>query len=337
MNDFNGVDVHQFKDRIVISAEKYIDRIMQTHGWATPSAFSERDPNRPQSPIPANAINEMYTTEGFDEGTKEHQKLTEQHKFSFRTLLGELMFAYVSCRPDIGYAVITLSKFVSKPGDFHFRMLKNVARYLRNTKTWGIHYYRTTTDKSLPACPFDTLSVDPDLPMFPSLEQGPSLTCFIDAAHANDLRNRRSTTGYAFQLSGGCISYKCKTQPITATSSTEAEFYAAVTAAKHARYLRAILHELGFPQCRPTPIYCDNEPAIDMINSQIPTERARHVDISYFAIQEWKQNDDIILYHIPGIINPSDGMTKPLGWILHSRHSRRLMGHYGPKLDRSCF
>jgi hypothetical protein len=31
-------------------------------------------------------------------------------------------------------------------------------------------------------------------------------------------------------------------------------------------------------------------------------------------------------------INPeptSDDLTKPLGWVLHSRHCRRIMGHYG--------
>ena len=33
--------------------------------------------------------------------------------------------------------------------------------------------------------------------------------------------------------------------------------------------------------------------------------------------------------HIPGVLNPSDDMTKPLGWILHARHCRRIMGHYG--------
>ena len=31
--------------------------------------------------------------------------------------------------------------------------------------------------------------------------------------------------------------------------------------------------------------------------------------------------------HIPGIINPSDDLTKPLGWVLHARHVRRIMGH----------
>ena len=52
------------------------------------------------------------------------------------------------------------------------------------------------------------------------------------------------------------------------------------------------------------------------------------MDIRYFAIQDWKEDGDIEVHHIPGIINPSDDLTKPLGWVLHSRHCRRLMGHH---------
>ena len=67
-----------------------------------------------------------------------------------------------------------------------------------------------------------------------------------------------------------------------------------------------------------------------MINASRPTERARHIDIQHFAIQEWRQQGDILMRHLPGIINPSDQLTKNLGWILHSRHARRSMGHSGP-------
>jgi len=56
-------------------------------------------------------------------------------------LLGELLlYAYVTCRPDIGYATITLSKFSTCPHDHHFALLKKVAKYLRATKDWGIVY-----------------------------------------------------------------------------------------------------------------------------------------------------------------------------------------------------
>ena len=92
--------------------------------------------------------------------------------------------------------------------------------------------------------------------------------------------------------------------------------------------LNDILKELGFEQPGPTALYCDNQSAINMANARVPTERSRHVDVQHFAIQDWKEAGDITMSFIPGIINPSDDLTKPLGWILHARHARRVMGHY---------
>ena len=139
---------------------------------------------------------------------------------------------------------------------------------------------------------------------------------------------QRSTTGYAFLLNFGVISYCSKTQSTTATSSIKAEFIAAVTAAKHAKYLRAVLLELGYPQDVPTPLYEDNMSAMNMINNRVPTERSRHIDIQHFAIQDWADAKDIVMQHIPGILSIPNGLTKALGWVLHSRHARRMMGHF---------
>ena len=64
-------------------------------------------------------------------------------------------------------------------------------------------------------------------------------------------------------------------------------------------------------------------------------------------LEEWtlcqnlQLNKEIIMHHIPGIICSPDDLTKPLEWILHSRHARRIMGHYtltgfrSSSLDRS--
>ena len=103
---------------------------------------------------------------------------------------------------------------------------------------------------------------------------------------------------------------------------------AAVSAAKTIKYLRAIMKEIGYEQIRPTPIYEDNAAAIMIVNARRPTERSRHIDIQHFALQDWKDAGDIEMKFIPGIINPADDLTKPLGWVLHARHARRFMGHY---------
>jgi len=72
---------------------------------------------------------------------------------------------------------------------------------------------------------------------------------------------------------------------------------------------------------------CDNQSAVNMINARAPTECSRHIDIQHFTIQDWKESEAIVMEFISGIINPSDDLTKPLGWALHDQHTRRIMGH----------
>ena len=103
-----------------------------------------------------------------------------------------------------------------------------------------------------------------------------------------------------------CRPYKSKLQVTVATSSTEAEFVAAVSAAKTAKYLHSVLSELGFPQSGPTILYEDNQAAIAMVNENKPTTRSRHIDIQYFAIQEWRARGLIKLVYIPTSLNVAD-------------------------------
>jgi hypothetical protein len=58
-----------------------------------------------------------------------------------------------------------------------------------------------------------------------------------------------------------------------------------------------------------------------MINERKPTLNSRHIDIQYFAIQEWRCHSIIVMHHLPGVINMTDQATKALGWTLHLRHA----------------
>ena len=59
-----------------------------------------------------------------------------------RNVLGELIFACVICRLDIGYSVCLLARFSDRPHEEHFDALKGICKYLRRTKLWGIMYRR---------------------------------------------------------------------------------------------------------------------------------------------------------------------------------------------------
>lgn len=62
-------------------------------------------------PIPLDSIEKMYCKLYPKEGTKIHKALGSEFEFPYQTLLGELMHVYMTCYPDIGYAVTTLSNF----------------------------------------------------------------------------------------------------------------------------------------------------------------------------------------------------------------------------------
>ena len=107
----------------------------------------------------------------------------------------------------------------------------------------------------------------------------------------------------------------------------EAEFIAAHSAGKIARYLRVILAQLGYQQKEPTPAYAGSEPALKATSGSMPpAERTRHMGLRFFATQDWREGDGtegsggLAMVHIPGTLNCSDDLTKSLGRVLHGRH-----------------
>jgi len=109
----------------------------------------------------------------------------------------------------------------------------------------------------------------------------------VDAAHANKLRQRCSTTGYGCCLAGVVVAYRSHTQSACTQSSTEAELIAMNAAAKITKYLHFILHELDHTQTEPASVYEDNDSAIKIANHNRPTDCSHHVKIRYFALQHW--------------------------------------------------
>jgi len=323
---YNGIDIIQTRDYVKVGCESYIDRMLQTHGWESPRSPRDRTSTK-IVPIDPSKVNHFMLLDGPPEKSEDAKALAKQKGFSYRNVLGELIYAYVIARLDIGYAVCTLARFASAPHADHYDALKHVCRYLRATKSWGIIYVRPAPLEGLPDVPFAFLEDDPDVPAFPKIERDELVGC-LDAAHATELRTRRSVTGLIVLFCCAAIAWKSQVQSLVATSSTEAEFYSAVTCGKIIKYLRYVLQTFDAIRPGPSRMFIDNLAALHMINERRPTPRARHIEIQHFAIQEWREKMELVMSHLKGVLNPSDGMTKPLGWVLHSRHARRGMGHY---------
>ena len=109
---FNGVDVKQTEDYIQLHSTTFLKKILKTRQW-------DNDMEKTSiNSIPMRGDNAYMRILDNAEGpttdeTKE--KLEEEMEFSYRVALGEVLFAMITCRPDISFAVIKLSKFASNP------------------------------------------------------------------------------------------------------------------------------------------------------------------------------------------------------------------------------
>ena len=136
----------------MISCENYIDRMVQAHSWEQLPNKSYDFAAKTLSPLPDKWFNDIFKEDGPDENTPAAYKLEQEAGFAYCTLLGELMYAYVTCRPDIGYAITTMSKFSTKPSAKYYEYLKGIGIYLRLTKDWGIKFKRTRALDSRYTC-----------------------------------------------------------------------------------------------------------------------------------------------------------------------------------------
>ena len=174
------------------------------------------------------------------------------------------MYAMITCRPYISFAVIKLAHSSACRSEIHYHAVRHCLKDLRQTKSDGIHYWRTTPNTELEKGPTPTVNSAPvdllseDRPT----HQPSSFHGYADSDWATCPLTQRSFTGTCFLLAGAVVAYKTRLQPTPALSSTEAEFMAACDAGKICLFVRSVLHDLGVPQESVSVLYEDNEDTI---------------------------------------------------------------------------
>lgn len=320
---FNGADIIQTRHYVKTTCKTYLDRVLATHGFI---CGTEKDKER-ILPIPPSMYDSILNSIGPEEGTKEAKALADEMKFGYRAILGELVYAYVVARPDIGFAVGLLSRFSNAPHREHYNGLRHVMKYLRATRDKGIVYRRKTPVECLQDVPLALQKITDEVKDMP-FNEGPRLHMIDDCAYATDPLKRRSVLGNIGMLAHGAIVYKSTLGQIVAVSSTEGEFYAFVKGAKIILYLRSLLEQLGFSPKQATNIYGDNTAVEFIVNDERPTQRTRHVDVQYFAVQQWRSRGLINAKRLAGPINAADSMTKPTPYDTFLPHMNYAMGMY---------
>ncbi|EJK59937.1 hypothetical protein THAOC_19786 [Thalassiosira oceanica] len=313
---FNGMDIEQTSEYIKVSAATYIKKIGAKYLTDPINLNLLQTKEIKPTPLPnRQTFMRSFLNATGDPDPKAQADLTKRFGFGYRNAIGELIYAMVTCRPDLSYAVVRSSQFSSCPHEVHFQGVRHMLKYLLLTKDDGIYFWRRNPKPNLATVPPPKInSNDHDLHRDGRpLDDSTSISAFVDSDWAGCPRTRRSFTGTCIRLAGGTIAYKSQLHPTVAQSSTEAEFMGAC-----------------IPQSAATLLYEDNDACTAMANAQKPTTRTRHMDIKYHVLCEWVERDLIKLERVDTTINMADHFTKQLGPTLFHRHIDYIMGHVPP-------
>jgi hypothetical protein len=204
----------------------------------------------------------------------------------YRPLVGSLMYAMVSTRPDIAFAVTQAARYGADPTRRHWTGAKRIVRYLKGTQRHGITYVRDE--------PFE-------------------MTGFADSDFGGDVDTRRSTGGFVFNVQNGPLAWCSKLARPVSLSSTEAELVALTLAGKEALWLRKCLRAFAVPCPEPLKIFEDNQACMAIASNQRGmSARTKHIATKYFAIRQWIEDGEIVVDYIPSADQLADIFTKPL-------------------------
>ena len=205
----------------------------------------------------------------------------------YREITGSLIYLMSCTRPDISYAVNKLAQRMNNPTNAHLSLAKHVLRFLKGTLNQGLVYSAVNE-------PIDII-------------------CYTDSDWGSDPIDRRSISGYVFQLSetSSVISYKSKKQPTVALSTCEAEYMALAYAVQEALFLKQLIFDMTQQRQKCVTIYVDNQGTIDLAKNPVHHMRSKHIDIRYHFIRHHVQLGNVELLYVPSDRNVADLFTKP--------------------------
>jgi hypothetical protein len=212
-------------------------------------------------------------------------------------IVGSLMYASLGTRPDISYAVTTLSRFNSRPLEMHMTAAKRVLRYLKQTMKLKLN--------------FET-------------SNGHTLLCsFTDSDWGGRLDNGKSTSGCILghgnilENDFGPILWQSKSQTVVSLSTQEAEYIAASEATREAIWLWYLNEEIQ-KETSPVQIYCENLGALTQIHSGVLKTKSKHISIKFHhAHDEEKTQKTVKFEHVRSKENVTNLLTKVLPKATH--------------------
>lgn len=243
------------------------------------------------------------------EQTPEMMKPTNKQRYM--EIVGTLMYAAISTRPDITHAVYYLAAWMLDPRSMHMAAAERVLRYVAGTLALGLVFGSRNGGVIGDSRGHTQVQVD--------------VCAYADADWANNKDDRRSVTGWVAKVNGDPVSWSSKKQRTVALSTCEAELYAEAAAIQEVLWLRGLVKELGLHTELGSVIHGDNQSALAVSKNGIKGERTKHVDVKYHFVTETVERGDVQLKWVPSSEQHADIFTKALPVPVFERLRDELM------------
>ena len=214
-----------------------------------------------------------------------------------------LLYLVKHTRPDIANAVRQLSTALDKPNEAAFKEMKQVIKFVINTKHLSLKFE----------------------PKFQGKEEW-NMVAYSDSDFAGNIENRQSIAGFVLYLNRAPISWKSKGMKLVTLSSSEAEFVSLSKTAKEVSFIYQVMMSMGIELKLPIVIRVDNIGAIFMSENVAISNRTKHVDVRYHFVREFVQDGFIKVIFVKSEENDADLFNKNLGSELHWKHANKLLG-----------
>lgn len=195
------------------------------------------------------------------------------------------MYLAMGRRPDIAFALSTVSQYLESPAKIHWNAVKRILKYLKGTVDYGLTY-----------------KTDVDL----------KLLAFSDADYAGDIKTRRTTTGYVFKLGECTISWCSQKQKVVALSTTESEYIAAAQTIEELIWLERLMRQITSDRIERPTVKLDNQSTTKLLRNPEFHKRSKHIDVKYHFAREKIQEGLFNLEYVPTNEQQADILTKPL-------------------------
>ena len=218
------------------------------------------------------------------------EEIAKAKHLKYPNLIGLLTYLSIHSKPEIGYAVNMMARQCKGWSATHFDLAMKILKYVVCTKDRGIKW----------SAGLDPFGVN-------------AIYATGDTDLAGCTETRKSMGGRVARMNNGPISFNASLQPVVHVSTTGAELQQAAVTALDVVGLRNLLGEIGFLQSKPTIVYCDNQPAIQIAHNEgSMSAKSKHLDIRIFKIRELIKSKQIMLNYIRTQRNLADIFTKAL-------------------------